>query len=132
VALALDQLGRGPPGPDGLADAAGPPVGDVVAGHEVAPGGDDPGRVGSDVGHVGEGDPVGVAAQGGAEQADLGRAHHHQDRLVGGDPLADEREGAGQEVDLAGVQQRLVPEGLSGLEQRSTASEKVGGIHHPG
>ena len=27
--------------------------------------------------------------------------------------------GPGQEVDLAGVQQRLVPEGLSDLEQRS-------------
>jgi hypothetical protein len=41
-------------------------------GDKVAPGRDDPGRVGPDVGHVGERDPVGVAAKGGP-QPDLGR-----------------------------------------------------------
>jgi hypothetical protein len=80
VALALDQLGRGPGGPDGLADPPGRAAVDVVGDDEVAPGGDDPGRVGADVGHVGEGDPIGVGAEGGAQQPDLGRAHHHQHR----------------------------------------------------
>jgi hypothetical protein len=110
VALALDQLGRGARGPDGLADPPGvaAAVGD---GDEVAPGRDDAGRVGSDVGHVGERDQVGVAAEGRPQQPDLGRAHHHQDRLAGGDAVADEGEGPGQEADLAVVQQRLVPEG---------------------
>ena len=71
VALALDQLGRGALGPDGLADP--PSVAAAVGGgHEVAPGGDDPGRVGPDLGHVGERDPVGVAAQGRPQQPDLG------------------------------------------------------------
>jgi hypothetical protein len=70
----------------------------------------DAGRVGPDVGHVGERDPVGVAAEGRPQQPDLGRAHDHEDRLAGGDALADEGEGPGQEADLPVVQERLVPE----------------------
>jgi hypothetical protein len=126
--LALDQLVRGALGPDGLADPPGRAAAAVERVHEVAPGGEDPGRVGADVGDVGERHPVGVAAEGRPQQPDLGRAHHHQHRLAGGDPLPDEREGSGQEVDLPGVQQRLVSEGLNGLEQGgSTASNSLDG-----
>jgi hypothetical protein len=45
-----------------------------VLGHEVPPRGDDARRVRADLGHVGEQDVVGIAAEGLAQGVDLARA----------------------------------------------------------
>ena len=96
-------------GPDGLPDPADrAPVAAVLVG-EFLPGGDDPGRVGAEVGHVRPHHPVGVAAEGVAQgvQPRLGHRDHH--RLVPGQAVGMNGTIAVQELGVPAVQPAFVP-----------------------
>jgi hypothetical protein len=58
---------------------------------ECPPYGDDPPRIGADLGHVGETHVLGLSSQLAAQHVDLRSAHHDQDRIAGLDCPADER-----------------------------------------
>ena len=124
VALALDQLGRAAVGPDRLADPAHRAPGGGVLVDELLPGGDDARRVGPELGHVGEHDPVGVLAQPRAQQLDLLRPDRDHDRLARGDRVADEGSGARDEGLGAVVEHDLVPEGGGVRHLRSSVSRR--------
>ena len=84
------------------------PVAAVLLG-EFLPGGDDPGRVRAEVGHVRPHNPGGVAADGVAQgvQPRFGYRDHH--RLVPGQPVGDERQHHVHELGVPPVQPALVP-----------------------
>jgi hypothetical protein len=100
VALALDQLGRAAARPDGLPNPA-EGAATLMLVHEVAPRWDDAGRIGADIGHVGEIDPIRISIQLRTQQVDLGRADNDQHRLPGNQTFADERQRALDELVLA-------------------------------
>jgi hypothetical protein len=106
VVVALDQLGRRTARPDRLADPAQRPP--VVRVDEVTPRRNDPCRIASQRGHVDELHRVGLGSQLGLQRSGALRTHGDQDGLPGPHPVADERNRPGQELVLAGIQQRLV------------------------
>jgi hypothetical protein len=110
VALALDELGRAAVRPDRLADPAHRAPGGRVRVDELLPGGDDARRVGPELGHVREHDPVGVVTEACAQQRDLLRRDRDHDRLAGGDRIADERRGLVDERLRAVVKHDLMAE----------------------
>jgi hypothetical protein len=93
----------------GFADAADRPAGPGVLLDEVPPGGDDPSRVGAEVGHVGEPDRAGVRTERGPQRAQPGLGDRDHDGFVMGQSVADERHHDGQEVVQSAVQHALVP-----------------------
>ena len=111
VAVALDELRGAALRMDRLADPAQGAARAAVGGHEVPPGRDDARRVRADVGHVGEQDVVGIAAERVAQRLDLGRADDDERRLAGRDAVAEERAHPGDERVAPGVHERLVTEG---------------------
>ena len=114
VQLALDELGGAPTGEGGFADAAQPPSRAGVPVEDVGPHPDDPRGVGPDLGHVEELDVRRVAAERVAEQVQPGAGLGDHDGLVALEPLADERQQAGQEVRVPAVEHRLVLEAVLG------------------
>ena len=92
VALALDELLAAAVGRDRLADPAHLAAG--VSLDEVLPGRDDPGRVRTDLRHVGEEHLLGLTVQRVPEELDLAGRDDDEHRLALRDPLADERRDA--------------------------------------
>ena len=109
VTLALDELLRAPLRPDRLADASHRTV--PVLAHELRPGRDDPGGVDPDIGHVGEPNRARGRPELFSEQIDLPGADDHENGFPDLDGVPDERGGPLEELGLAGVEERLVPEG---------------------
>jgi hypothetical protein len=95
---------------DRLAYPPHPHAGRGVPVDEVLPGGDDPRRIASDLRHVGEEDAVALAAELRAEAVDLARRDDDEGRLARRHPGPYERGGERDELPLAGVEPRLVPE----------------------
>jgi len=123
VTLALDELLRAPFRPDRLADASHR-TGAVLA-HEIRPGRDDPGGVDPDIGHVGEPDRARGRPELLSEQIDLAGADDDENGFPDVDGVPDERTGPLEELGLARVEERLVPEGVRELQR---AGER--GRHH--
>ena len=63
------------------------------------------------LGHVHELHGLGLAVQLGLDPLCLVRVYGHQNRLVGGHGVADERHRPGEKLLLATVEERLVPKG---------------------
>ena len=77
---------------------------------ELAPHGDDPGGIATDLRHVREPDVRGLPVELVAEQVDLLLAHDHEDRFLGAGGVADERPGTGDEVGEPVVEEGVVLE----------------------
>ena len=108
VPLAFGELVRAAPVPDRLSDSPEPPAGAAMPGHEVAPGRDDPGRVGPDSRHVRKKDGIGIRTELRSQHCNLRCALDHQHGLSRLETAAHEGQGARQEVSHAGIHQRLV------------------------
>src|SRR5437870_4370476 len=124
VALTLGQLGGAAARPDGLADPA-KCVPRRLGVDEVAPSRNDAGGVGADLLHVGELHPIGVCPELSAEHGDLGAADHDEHGLAGLQAATEKCERRTRELVLAGVEERLVGEGLP-MPRRS---RRGGGAH---
>ena len=133
VAMALDELRGAALRMDRLADAAQGAARAGVLGHEVPPRRDDPRRVRADVGHVGEEDVVGIAAERLAQGVDLGPADDDERRIAGREAVAKERAHLGDERVEPGVQVRLVVEGSGelGVERQGHGVSRAGSLHRP-
>jgi hypothetical protein len=108
VVRALDQLGGAPLRTYRLGDPADRSPGDRMRADELMPQRDQTGGIAADVGDVLEPDRIGPAVELRAQQPDRGITRGDQDRLASGHPLLDERQGPGQELVLASVEERLV------------------------
>ena len=111
MALALDELLRRAPGRDRLPHAPDGPATSNVRLCKLVPGVDDPSRVPADLVHVGERHLVPRRPQRLAQAPDLPVADSDHHRLAGRQPLTDKWIDPRDELVLASVQERLVPEG---------------------
>ena len=91
-----------------------PRIGPVRPADEVAPRGDDAGRVVADVAHVGELDALGRGAEAALERAQLRRLEGDHHRLAAVDALLDERSHAVEERLRTGVEDGFVAEPVTG------------------
>ena len=105
----LNQLRLGPAGEDGLADHPYPLGVSICERHEYPR--DDPRRVATHLGHVGEPHPVDGRAERGPEQVEPRLRYRDQRRLPQIDPGPNEVDGPGQELVRRGVAERLMEEG---------------------
>src|SRR6476469_4651611 len=96
-------------GPDGLTDAADRTPRPAVPVGELPPAGDDPGRVGAEVGHVDEVHGVGVRAERGPQRPQPGLRDGHHYRFLTGKSVPDERHHPVDEVAEPGIQDTFVP-----------------------
>jgi hypothetical protein len=108
VAVTLDDLGGSTRRPDRLTDAAHRTAVRGVRVKELAPGGDDPRGIAPHRRHICEEDVVAGPNDDRPEQVDVGFAHHHEGRLLGGNRVGQEWDRARQERVVTGVEHRLV------------------------
>ena len=110
MALALHQLVGRPGRGDGLADTQYRPLRPQVRLCELVPGVDDVGQDSADLVHIGERDVAGRGAERPSQAPDLPVADSDHDGLAGTQPVPQERIQPGDELVLARIQERLVPE----------------------
>jgi hypothetical protein len=111
VQLALHELGGAAARRNRFADAPGAGPRLRALGGEAVPGVEDAAGIAADDPHVSELHGAGLVTQRRLQQPDLAGIDHGQDGFAGGESLPDERRRGGHELSLAGVQERLVPEG---------------------
>jgi hypothetical protein len=108
VALTLVDLGRIPSGPNRFADAADRLAPVLV--DEVAPEGNDPGRVAPQLPYLGKADPSFVVAQLAFQLGGVCLTHRDQRRFAGLEGVPQERHRGSEEVIRIAVDQCLVSE----------------------
>ena len=79
-----------------------------MLGDELAPGGDDPGRIATERRELEEAHHLGVPPQPALQACDLRLRDSYENRFATGDPLTDERQGPRVELPIASVEKRLM------------------------
>ena len=104
----------------------------MLADEGVQHAGDDPAGVAPGHAHVREPDVRRVAVERVTDQVEVGPGHRHQDGFTGVEAGTDERQGAGDVVVRAGVEQSLVHEGarLVGHLRRGDHRRRAHSLSH--
>ena len=124
VPLALDELGVAPACPDRLSD---PPDARALGGvrlDEFPPGRYQACGICADLAHVGEMNATGIACELRSQEPDLVRVDGDDDGIAGRERVPDEGDDARQEFLLSGIQERFVPEHLTGARSAQAAADR--------